>query len=246
MGTIATVVGLASTAVFAVMWACNTMRHRSHLDQCVHDLQRQRRLDRRLAGCVAELEQILDVLPASRRVGEVPEELVGHVHYLHSLRVEASDNVVRLSSHAVRLRWPDGYLSRATLAGKRCELAHGALVTAFRTLADSAREYERGLAAALQTCGDGPKLRAPTMPVRLLDEAAAEEVARLRETCDEALAHTAAATALRNEAFLLLEATWPVRRSETVALAADPYRGEIRPMGWQGFGAQPLLHVDAR
>lgn len=126
MRTIATVVGLASTAVFAVMWACNTMRHRSHLDQCVHDLQRQRRLDRRLAGCVAELEQILDVLPASRRVGEVPEELVGHVHYLHILRVEASDNVVRLSSHAVRLRWPRRVFvasharRQAMRAGARC------------------------------------------------------------------------------------------------------------------------------
>ncbi len=192
------------------------------------------------------MEQILDELPPSKWAGDVPEELVGHVRYLNGLRVEASDNAVRLSSHAVRLRWPDGYLSRMTLAGKRCELAHGALVTAFRTLADAAREYERGLAAALQACGDGPEGRALTMPVRLLDEVAAEEVARLRDSCDAALAHTAAATGLRNEAFLLLEATWPVRRSDAANLAPDPYRGEIGPMGWRGFGSQPLLHVDAR
>ena len=48
------------------------------------------------------------------------------------------------------------------------------------------------------------------------------------------LLRTRSRTALRNEAFLLLEATWPVRLSETVALAADPYRGEIRPMGGEG------------
>lgn len=246
VSTIVAAVGLTSTAVFALMWVWSTIRHRSHLDQCVHDLQRQQRLDRRLAGCVAEMEQVLDRLPVLKRVGEVPEELVGHLRYLNGLRVEASDNVIRLGSHAMRLRWPDGYLSRATLAGKRCELAHGALVTAFRTLADAAREYERGLAPAIQACGDGPELRAPSMPVRLLDEVAAEEVARLRETCNAALAHAAAATALRNEAFLLLEASWPVRRSETVALAANLYRGEIRPMGSRGFGPQPLLHVDAR
>jgi hypothetical protein len=84
------------------------------------------------------------------------------------------------------------------------------------------------------------------MPVRLLDEAVAVEMAMLRETCDAALAHTAAASGIGSEAFLLHEETWPVRRSEVMALAADPYRGEIPPLGWRGFGAQPLLHVDAR
>lgn len=59
-------------------------------------------------------------------------------------------------------------------------------------------------------------------PVRLLNESAAEEVARLRENCDVALAHTVAAMRVRNEAFILLEATWPVRRSEAAALRADP------------------------
>jgi hypothetical protein len=246
LSTIAAAIGITSSAIFALMWACNTLRHRSHLNQCLQDLRRQRRLDRRLTGCVAEMELILDELPPSKGADQVPEELVGHAHYLHSVRVEASDNALRLGSHAVRLRWPDGYLSRATLASKRCELAHGALVTAFGTLADAAREYERGLAVALRHCDGGLELRAATMPVRLLDEAAAEEMARLRKTCDAALAHTAAASGIGNEAFLLLEATWPVRRSEAVALAADPYRGEIRPLGWRGFGAQPLLHVDAR
>jgi hypothetical protein len=246
VSTIATSVGLVATAVFAVMWFLDTLRHRSHLQQCGGDLRRQRRLDQRLAGCVADMERILDELPPSNSPHEVPEVLVGHVHYLNSLRVEASDNATRLGCHAVRLHWPDVYLSRLTVAGKRCQLAHGALITAFQTVADAAREYERGLAGALQGCGIGPEGRAPSMPVRLLNESAADEVARLREKCDVALAHTVAATRLRIEAFILLEATWPVRRSEAAALGADPYGGEIRPMGWRGCGGQPLLHVDAR
>lgn len=246
LSTIATALGLTSTGLFVLMWCLNTMRHRSHLRQCVADLQRHRRLDRRLTGCVVDIERILDELPASDSLGEVPEVLVGHMHYVNGLRVEAFDNAIRLESHAVRLRWPDGYLSRVTLAGKRCELAHGALITAFRTLAAAAREYERGLAAALQTCGDGPQARALTMPVRLLDEATASEVARLRDACGAALAHSTAATGLPDRTFLLWEATWPVRRSETVTAGPDPYDGELRPMGWRGFGGQPLLHVDAR
>jgi hypothetical protein len=246
VSTLAPLLGLITFGGFVLMWSCTTIRHRSHLSQCVFDLQRQRRLDRRLAGCVADVEQILDRLPASDSTGEIPEVLVGHVHYLYGIRREATDNVRRLSSHAVRLRWPDGYLSRATLAGKRCELAHGALVTAFQTLADAALEYERGIPAALQGSGDGADKRALTMPVRLLDEVAAQEVARLRDVCETALANTAAATGLRNQAFLALDATWPVRRSEAAVLAPNPYLGEIRPMGWKGLGPQPAIHVDAR
>lgn len=245
MSSIASLLGLLTFGGFVLMWCCTTVRHRSHLSQCIFDLQRQRRLDRRLAGCVADVEQILDQLPASG-MGEVPEVLVGHVTYLYGLRREAIDNVRRLSSHAVRLQWPDGYLSRSTLAGRRCELAHGALVTAFQALADAALEYERGLPAALERSGGGAEGRPLSMPVRLLDEAAAQQVARLRDVCDTALTNAAAATGLGNPALLVLDSTWPVRRSEAVALTPNPYLGEIRPMKWSGLGPQPALHVDAR
>src|SRR4051812_42273198 len=113
------------------MWIVNTCRHRSHLSQCVQDLQRHRRLDQRLIGCVNEMERILDGTPPQASDAEIPEELVGHARYLFGLRQEAADNAARLSRHAVRLRWPDGYLGKATLAGKRCEVAHGALIRAF-------------------------------------------------------------------------------------------------------------------
>lgn len=246
MSTLATLLGLVTFVGFAVMWICTTVRHRSHLKQCMFDLQRQRRLDRRLAGCVADVEDILDRLPASECAAEIPEALAGHVNYLYGIRREAADNVTRLSTHAARLRWPDGYLSRTTLAGKRCELAHGALITAFQTLADAALEYERGLPAALRGSGNGAEGRALTLPVRLLDEVGAQEVARLRSVCETALSHAAAATRLRHQVLLVLGATWPVRRSEVAVASPDPYRGEIRPMGWSGLGSQPAVHVDAR
>ena len=246
MNTVLEVIALISAAVGALMWVVHTIRHRRHLAQCVQDLQRHRRLDRRLVGCVTEMEQILDRLPAQQSNTDLPEELVGHSRYLFGLRREAADNARHLSRHAVRLRWPDGYLGRATLAGKRCAVAHGALVTAFQALADATREYERGLSMALLRCGDGAGARSLQGPVRLLDEESAAEVSRLREVCERALTQAADACNLRIPSHVTFETTWPVRRSETLSAGADPYQGEIKPLGWTGCGPQPLLHVDAR
>jgi hypothetical protein len=44
----------------------------------------------------------------------------------------------------------------------------------------------------------------------------------------------------------IFDIKWPVRRSELLEPAADPYKAELRPLGGTGFGPQPLLHVDAR
>jgi hypothetical protein len=52
MATILSVIALAGTVAGGIMWIVNTCRHRSHLSQCVQDLQRHHRLDRRLIGCV--------------------------------------------------------------------------------------------------------------------------------------------------------------------------------------------------
>lgn len=122
MTTAMTAIGLVSATLGALMWVVSTLRHRSHISQCVQDLQRHRRLDRRLVGCVNEIERILDDVPAGAP-GNVPEELVGHARFLFGLRQEAKDNAAELSRHAVRLRLPDGYLAKATLARRRCELA---------------------------------------------------------------------------------------------------------------------------
>jgi hypothetical protein len=246
MATTLSVIALVGTVAGGAMWAVNTCRHRSHLSQCVQDLQRHHRLDRRLIGCVNEMERILDGTPPQASDAEIPEELVGHARYLFGLRQEAADNATRLSRHAVRLRWPDGYLGKATLAGKRCEVAHGALIRAFQALSDATREYERGIAPALLQCGDGPEARTSSSPVRLLNEPAAEEVARLRKVCEQALTHTADACNLRFQSHAVFDAKWPVRRSEILEVGTDPYKGEVKPMRWTGFGPQPLLHVDAR
>ena len=246
MDAVVAVLALAGAVGGALMWVVHTLRHRSHLSQCMQDLQRHRKLDRRLIGCVNEMERILDGLPARTTDVEVPVELVGHVRYLFGLRQEAADNAWRLSRHAARLRWPDGYLGRLTLAGKRCEIAHGALVTAFQTLADSTREYERGVAVAILKSGDGADARSLSMPVRLLDESAAVEVARLREACERALTHGADACNLPFISHSVFDTKWPVRRSEIMEVGLDPYDGAVRPIGWSGFGSQPMLHIDAR
>lgn len=246
METVTQYVGIAGTVLALVMWAVHTARHRRHLDQCVADLQRQRRLDLRLVGCVTELEQILDALPPSSSDSEMPEEVVGHARFLYGLRVEARDNASNLSRHASRLRWPDGYFGKVTLAGERCRIAHGALIQAFEALERATREYERGLGTALRGSGDGGAARSLTMPVRLLDESSAAEVARLREVCERALTQAADASKLPVRSHITFETKWPVRRSEVQLAAGDPYRGEVRPMSWSGFGPQPLLNVDSR
>lgn len=241
------IIAVAGAVAAGIMWALSSLRHRSHLSQCAQDLRRHQRLDRRLCGCVAEIELILDRMPAQApNEVVVPEELVGQVRYLYGLRQEAQDNAFNLARHAVRLQWPDAYVSKATTAAKRCEIAHGALVSAFRALADAAREYERGLPMALVKSGDGAEARNLAAPVRLLDEEAAAEVAELREVSREALTTAAEACGLRFETSALFDTRWPVRRSEVPCEHADLYGGEVRPMGWNGFGSQPLLHVDAK
>ncbi len=84
------------------------------------------------------------------------------------------------------------------------------------------------------------------MPVRLLDESAAEEVARLREVCERALTHGADACNLRFRSHVVFDTKWPVRRSEIMEVGQDLYGSEVRPMGWTGFGPQPMIQVDAR
>jgi hypothetical protein len=202
----------------------------------------------RLIGCVVEMEHILDTTEpqTSPGVPVIPEVLVGHTRFLFGLRQEAGDHAANLGRHAVRLRWPDGYLAKTPLARRRCELAHGALVNAFQALADATREYERGLTAALFGSGNGAEARAMSMPMRLLDDVAAQEIARLREISRRELTHAADACNLRFESSAVFDTRWPAWRSEVSAFDVDPYHGEARPLGWLGFGPQALLHVDAK
>ena len=76
MSTVLEVIAIAGAIAGALMWFASTLRHRRHISQCVQDLQRHQRLDRRLIGCVSEMEHILDRTP-SQEPDElsVPEEL---------------------------------------------------------------------------------------------------------------------------------------------------------------------------
>jgi hypothetical protein len=126
MSIILEILGFASVVAAAFMWTLSTLRHRRHLAECVDALQRQQRLDRRLMGCVAEMEHVLDGIPAQEQDDlTVPEELVGPAQFLYGIRREAVEHARELSRHAVRLHGSDVYLSKATLARRRCELAHG-------------------------------------------------------------------------------------------------------------------------
>jgi hypothetical protein len=149
MSTILSAIALAGTLAGAVMWAVSTLQHRRHISECADALVRHRRLNKRLFGCVAEMEHILDTTAPQRRTSRSSQKNWLGMLGLFGLRQEAEDHVADLGRHAVRLRWPDGYLAKTPLARKRCELAHGALVSAFQSLEDAIREYERGLTAAL-------------------------------------------------------------------------------------------------
>ena len=118
-------------------------------------------------------------------------------------------------------------------------------MNAFRALADATGEYEQGSAMAFLRRAMVP-VRVRTAPVRLLDGAAAVEVARLRKTCGRALANAADACTLRFETSAIFDTKWPIRRSEVPARHRDQYQGELRPMGWKGFEPQPMLHVYAK
>jgi hypothetical protein len=85
-----------------------------------------------------------------------------------------------------------------------------------------------------------------SVPLRLLDEAAADQIARLRRVCRLELTHAADACDLRFQTSAVFDVRWPAGRSEVASLDSDPYEGEARPLGWSGFGPQPLLHVDAK
>ena len=64
--------------------------------------------------------------------------------------------------------------------------------------------------------------------------------------CERALTHAADACNVAFPSHVVFDTKWPIRRSEVPVAGSDPYLGEVKPMGWLGFGSQPLLHVDAR
>ena len=205
------------------------------------------RLNRRLRACVTDIELYLErghpMVP-----GMIPEQVVGHMRYLNGIRQECRDLASELGRHSVRLRWPDGYLNRVTLAGRRCETAHTGLGRAAESLALAAREYERMFGVVVNRHSADPAIATipgPAETLCLLDQAAAAELTAFRESFAEGVRAVSDVLYPGDRRNITIDGTWPIYRSE-VDREADHYQGEVRPMAWTGFGDQPLTHVDAR
>ena len=157
MDSVGSYFGLVGAGGAAVMWLVHTVRHRQHLSQCVQDLQRHRRLDRRLVGCVTEMEWILDDLPAAASAAEIPEELVGHARYLFGLRQEAADNAARQAFDALvnATREYERGLAIALLNSGDGSSAR-ALAMPVRLLDESSTNPRRMRSRGCERCARGP------------------------------------------------------------------------------------------
>jgi hypothetical protein len=231
-----------SLALFICGWIAQSVQHRRHLSQTVEDLRRFHRLSCRLSGCVSELHHYLTLHP--EKSDEVPEPIVGHVVYLHSIRQESADQASRAARHPVRTHWADDYLSRRTPAAKRCELATEQVCLAASAIADACKLYEIRLGEAL-TSG-GPRDDRLVAPIAILDERSAKHLTELRTRFDEAARAIADVTRRDAWSLTMYESKWPIRISELPNSPGEPYGPEIRPMGWTGFGSRPIIHADAR
>ena len=244
-----TIVGVLGLCAAVAGWVALTFEravHRSHLGQATQDHRRLHRLSARLAGCVVELERMLeDGLPVPGP-GLLPDSVAGHMVYLFGLREECEDFRSRARSHNARISWPEAYLQRASLSARRCAAAQAALAQAADALGGAVRVYEEGFVVAhRERAGTGGD-RAPAQPLLLLSDESVSEVIAHRKAFDEQMRLVAEHTHLRHPFFEHYRCAWPALRSEMQGFGDDPYGGEVRPMGRQGFGPVPVLHPDAR
>jgi hypothetical protein len=166
--------------------------------------------------------------------------------YLFGLREECDEFRSRTRSHNARISWPQAYLQRASPSARRCAAAQAALAESADALGGAARVYEEGFVVAHRERAGKGGGRAPAAPLLLLSDERASEVIAHRKTFDEQMRLVAMHTPLRHPFFEHYRCAWPALRSEMLGFGDDPYRGEVRPMGRQGFGPVPVLHPDAR
>lgn len=244
-----TIIGILGICATVAGWVALTFEravHRPHLSQATQDHRRLHRLSARLAGCVVELERMLeDGLPVPGP-GLLPDSVAGHMVYLFSLREECEDFRSRAQSHNARISWPQAYLRRASLNARRCAAAQAALAQAADALRGAARVYEEGFVVAHRERAGKGGGRAPAEPLLLLSDEQASEIIAHRKTFGEQMRLVATHIRLRYPCFEHYRCTWPALSSEMRGFDDDPYRGETRPMGRQGFGPVPVLHPDAR
>ncbi|MEE6295335.1 hypothetical protein [Georgenia wangjunii] len=246
---VATVTGLIALggvlAGMVVLWHQH-LTHRAHLQQAVQDHRRMHRLTTRLAGCVVELEQMLSAGLPSAGSGHLPEPVAGHMTYLFGLRDELDVIGSHAASHNARIGWAQTFLERASATARRCTASQSALDEAADALSGAARAYEEGFVAAYSKRRIGAAVRAPADPLLMLSEKRAKDISRKRVTFDEQMRLLATHINVRHPALRHYKTTWPIWTSELGAFDGDPYRGEIRPIGHDGFGPVPVLHPDAR
>lgn len=222
------------------------LTHRAHLQQVVQDHRRMHRLTTRLTGCVVELEQMLNAgLPAAG-TGQLPEPVAGHMTYLFGLRDELDLIRSHATSHNARIGWAQTFLERASATAGRCQRAQSALIGATDALSGAARVYEEGFVAAYGKRRNVAAVRAESEPLLLLSRKRADNISCFRTAFDEHMRLLATHTNARHPALQHYKTTWPIWTSELRAFDGDPYRGEIRPIGHDGFGPVPVLHPDAR
>ena len=244
--TIVGIVGLCATAVAAAAWVFERAVHQSHLTQAEQDHRRLHRLSARLAGCVVELERMLEAGLPVPGPGLLPDSVAGHMVYLFGLRDECDEFRGRSQSHNARISWSRAYLQRASPSAQRCVAAQAALAESADSLGGAARVYEEGFVAAHRNQAGKGGDRAPAEPLLLLSDEQASAIIARRKIFDEQMRLVATHTRLRHPYFAHYRCTWPALSSEMQGFGDDPYRGEARPMGRQGFGPVPVLHPDAR
>lgn len=246
LGAILELVGLSATVAAAVALGYERIMHLHHLHQAEQDHRRLYRLSVRLAGCVVDLERMLEVGVPVPAPGVLPDDVAGHMTYLFGLRDECDLFRSRAASHNARLSWPQAFADRVTVTSRRCTGAHAALSAAADELAQAARVYEEGFVVAyVKRAGAGAD-RAPGDPLLMLSKKRASRIVANRTAFETQM--RLAATHLRLGPPLTehYRCTWPAMTSERASFPADPYRGEVRPMGRHGFGAVPVLHPDGR
>lgn len=241
------ILGLGTAVAAAIVFMCEVISHRRHLYQAGQDHKRLLRLSKRLTGCIAELERALEEGVDFSDEGFVPDTVSGHMTYLFALRAEASDFQAYSRAHAIRIRWPHGYLAQRSPPARRCLAMYEALESAAKALGSASRTYDKAFIAAFRRPLSTESRRLPSRPLIMLTGKQAKSLVDLRAQFEEAMMIVVEHAARKARRILIVSACgWPIFRSEIPNVDDDPYRGEVRPLSRRGLGAEPALHPDAR
>ena len=163
--TIVGIVALCALVATGVALASERVVHRPHLRQVEQDHRRLHRLSTRRAGCVVELERMLEGCFFIPGPGLLPDSVAGHMAYLFALRDECEMFRSRTGNHNSRISRPQAYLQRASVSAGRCAAAQAALAEAADALGSAARVYEEEFVVAHRKRAGEAGGRAPGEPL---------------------------------------------------------------------------------